>query len=156
MGKSNSFVRLCDHCQFGNRGGWVAQIDLESVPLDIGLSDRHQRSVKLVDYLQSCDISGECFRARFMTPAVKSEWRRSGRVEVEHVPNLNIRQTQMDGNKLKQPVSRIEYQPTHVGFCYLSWQMLECLVFGSKPSSAEHRNRVLCYSAVSVAPVPIS
>jgi hypothetical protein len=33
-----------------------------------------------------------------MRPTVKSEWCRSGKVEVEDIPNLNIRQTQMHGN----------------------------------------------------------
>ena len=31
-------------------------------------------------------------------PTVKSDWCRSGKVEVEDIPNLNIRQTQMHGN----------------------------------------------------------
>jgi hypothetical protein len=39
-----------------------------------------------------------------MRPTVKSEWGRPGKVEVKHIPNLDIRQTQMHGNKLKKPV----------------------------------------------------
>ncbi len=120
------FRCLCDHCQFGNSGGPVAPINLESVPLGIGLSNRHHSLANLVDHLQARDIPGERFRGRFMRPTVKSEWCRSGRVEVEHIPDLNIRQTKMHGNHLKQPVSRIEYQRIHSSFFYLSWQMLQC------------------------------
>src|ERR1700747_1291555 len=32
----------------------------------------------------------------------------------------------MHGNNLNKPVYRIEYQRIHTGFCYLSWQMLQC------------------------------
>jgi hypothetical protein len=52
-------------------------------------------------YLQAGDIPGASFRARFMGPTVKIEWCRSGKVPVEHIPNLNIRQTQMHGNNLQ-------------------------------------------------------
>src|SRR6202045_4034015 len=120
------FRCLCDHCQFGNSGGRVAPINLESVPLGIGLSNRHHSLANLVDYLQARDIPGESFRARFMRPTVKSEWCRSGRAEGEDIPNLNIRQTQMQGNKLEKPGCRIEYQRIHTGFCYFSLQMLQC------------------------------
>jgi hypothetical protein len=120
------FWRLCNACQFRNSCGWVAPINLESVPLGIGLSDRHHRPANLADYLQSLDIPGESFRARFMRPTVKSEWCRSGKVEVEDIPNLNIRQTQMHGNNFNWPVCRIEYKCIYTVFCYLSWQMLQC------------------------------
>src|SRR6266481_228303 len=85
-GEIKLFWCLCDHCQFGHSGGRVAPIDLESVPLGIGLSDRHYSLAILAEYLQSRDIPGESFRGRFMRPTVKSEWCRSGRVEVEHIP----------------------------------------------------------------------
>jgi hypothetical protein len=69
-----------------------------------GLGDRHHRPANLADYLQPRDIPSESFRAGLVRPTVKSEWRRPGKVEVKHIPNLNIGQAQMHGNKLKKPV----------------------------------------------------
>src|SRR5258708_12328931 len=82
---------LCDHCQFGNSGGRVAPIDLESVPLGIGLSDRHYTLAHLAKYLQSVDIPGQRFIPRFMRPTVKTEWSRTAKFVVVPIPTLNIR-----------------------------------------------------------------
>jgi hypothetical protein len=72
-GEIKLFRCLCDHRQFGNRGGRVAPIDLESIPFSIRLSDRHQSSAELADYLQARDIPGESFWTRFMGPTIYKE-----------------------------------------------------------------------------------
>src|SRR5258707_1760569 len=61
-----------------------------------------------------------------MRPTVKSEWGRSGKVEVEYIPNLDVRQTEMHRNNFNQPICCIENQRIHTGFRYLSRQMLKC------------------------------
>ena len=47
--------------------------------------------------------------AGFMRPTIKAERCRSGKVEVQHIPNLHIGQAQMHRNDL-EPVHRIDYQ----------------------------------------------
>src|SRR5262249_54666904 len=124
--KIKLFWRLCDRSQLATRGRRVAAIDLESVPTGIGLSDPSRRLAKLADELQSREIPGNSFGTRFMRPTVKSQGRRSGKVEVEHTPNLNIGQTQMYRYNLKKEKYRIQHQRIHPSFCYLAWQMLQC------------------------------
>src|SRR5262249_60447321 len=124
--KIKLFRCLCDRSQLATRGGRVAAINLESIPLCIGMSDRQHRLAKLAHDLQSREIPGNSFGSRFMGPTVKSQWCGSGKVEVEHTPNLNIRQTQMYRYNLKKEKYRIQHQRIHTGFCYLAWQMLQC------------------------------
>src|SRR5262249_60988814 len=136
-GKVKLSWRLRDSSELAIRSRRVVPIDLESVPIGIRLSDHPRRLAKFSDARQSRAIPRYGFGGRFMRPTVKSQWRRSGKVEVEHTPNLHIRNSQMYRDNLKKEKNQIKHQRCHTIVGNLPGQ-----TFRSRPMKARRQSRV--------------